>query len=48
MYADPEAFEPARFLRDGELDPDVMDPATYIFGFGRRSVSVSQTPSFTY
>ncbi|TFK92459.1 cytochrome P450 [Polyporus arcularius HHB13444] len=36
MYADPEAFEPARFLRDGELDPDVMDPATYIFGFGRR------------
>ncbi|KAI0714193.1 cytochrome P450 [Cerioporus squamosus] len=36
MYADPEAFEPARFLRDGQLNPDVRDPATYVFGFGRR------------
>ncbi|RPD64505.1 cytochrome P450 [Lentinus tigrinus ALCF2SS1-7] len=37
MYAEPEVFEPERFLRDdGRLNPEVRDPTTYVFGFGRR------------
>jgi cytochrome P450 len=35
-YQDPETFNPDRFLRDGQLDPDVRDPATAAFGYGRR------------
>ena len=36
MYPDPEEFNPDRFLKDGKLNPDVRDPATIAFGFGRR------------
>ncbi|PIL22692.1 cytochrome P450 [Ganoderma sinense ZZ0214-1] len=36
VYKDPEEFCPDRFIRDGRLDPDVLDPATIIFGSGRR------------
>lgn len=44
-YAEPETFNPHRFLRrapagsaiDFELDPDVLDPSTVTFGFGRRA-----------
>ena len=36
VYRDPEAFMPERFLKDGELDPDVRDPLTFAFGYGRR------------
>ncbi|RPD77315.1 cytochrome P450 [Lentinus tigrinus ALCF2SS1-7] len=35
-YPDPHTFNPARFLKDGVLDPDVLDPAEAAFGFGRR------------
>ncbi|KAI0741720.1 cytochrome P450 [Daedaleopsis nitida] len=36
MYPDPERFYPERFLKNGHIDPDVRDPITYAFGFGRR------------
>ena len=36
-YSDPEAFKPERFLTgDGQLDPEVRDPAAFVFGYGRR------------
>ncbi|TBU42978.1 cytochrome P450 [Dichomitus squalens] len=36
IYQDPEAFNPERFLKDGRLDHNVQDPATIVFGYGRR------------
>ncbi|KAI0666827.1 cytochrome P450 [Trametes maxima] len=36
QYPDPERFSPERFLKDGKIDPNVRDPAAFIFGFGRR------------
>ncbi|KAJ6597635.1 cytochrome P450, partial [Mycena vulgaris] len=36
MYPDPQSFKPERFLRNGKLNPDVRDPETAAFGFGRR------------
>ncbi|TFK18386.1 cytochrome P450 98A3 [Coprinopsis marcescibilis] len=35
-YDDPHEFRPERFLKNGKIDPSVMDPETAIFGFGRR------------
>ncbi|KAM5539491.1 hypothetical protein V8D89_006943 [Ganoderma adspersum] len=35
-YPEPARFLPERFLKDGKLNPDVRDPATVAFGFGRR------------
>lgn len=37
-YPEPSLFRPERFLKHGQLDPDVRDPALMAFGFGRRSV----------
>ena len=39
MYPDPETFNPDRFLKDGKINPDVRDPNTFVFGYGRRYVS---------
>ncbi|KAI0334579.1 cytochrome P450 [Cubamyces sp. BRFM 1775] len=36
VYPEPDQFLPERFLKDGGIDPNVRDPATFIFGFGRR------------
>ncbi|KAI0705584.1 cytochrome P450 [Earliella scabrosa] len=36
MYPDPETFNPDRFLKDGKINPDVRDPNTFVFGYGRR------------
>ncbi|KAI0373553.1 CyP450 monooxygenase [Pilatotrama ljubarskyi] len=35
-YSDPETFMPERFLKDGKLNPDVLDPTEIAFGYGRR------------
>ena len=44
-YSDPSSFKPSRFLKISdsaarsimELDPNVTDPSTVVFGFGRRA-----------
>lgn len=36
IYENPDDFDPDRFIKDGQLDPNVRDPAEYVFGFGRR------------
>lgn len=36
VYPDPDKFVPERFLKDGKLNPEIRDPTTYLFGFGRR------------
>jgi len=35
-YPDPFSFKPERFMKDGKLNPNVKDPVTAAFGFGRR------------
>jgi hypothetical protein len=31
-------YQPERYLKDGKLNPDMLDPDSVAFGFGRRSV----------
>ena len=38
VFNDPMVFQPERYLKDGKLNPDVRDPDSAVFGFGRRSV----------
>ncbi|KAI0092431.1 CyP450 monooxygenase [Irpex rosettiformis] len=35
-YSEPEKFKPERFIKDSALNPDVLDPNSLAFGFGRR------------
>ena len=37
-------FHPERYLKDGQLNPDVRDPGSATFGFGRRSVDPTYFP----
>ncbi|KAF5364723.1 hypothetical protein D9757_012497 [Collybiopsis confluens] len=40
VYPEPHSFKPERFIgKDGKINPAVKDPATALFGFGRRRVS---------
>ena len=41
-FNNPMEYQPERFLKDGKLNPDVMDIDSVVFGFGRRSVKKSQ------
>ena len=43
QYTDPHEFNPNRFLKNGHLDPDILDPGKFAFGNGRRLVRL---PSF--
>ncbi|KAH6919267.1 cytochrome P450 [Coprinopsis sp. MPI-PUGE-AT-0042] len=36
QFDDPMAFKPERYLKDGKLNPDIMDPEAAAFGYGRR------------
>ena len=39
-YDNPMEYRPDRFLKDGKLNPDVVDPDSVAFGFGRRLVDL--------
>lgn len=36
VYPNPNVFDPSRFLKDGQIDPNVKDPEQITFGWGRR------------
>ena len=36
MYPHPRTFTPNRFLKNGVLNPNILDPQDVAFGFGRR------------
>ena len=36
----PMEYQPDQYLKDGKLNPDVMDPDSVAFSFGRRSVDL--------
>jgi len=36
VYPDAHTFNPSRFLKNGQINPDVKDPEQSIFGWGRR------------
>ena len=39
-FNNPMEYQPERYLKDGKLNPDVLDPDSVAFGFGRRSVDL--------
>ncbi|KAH9929109.1 cytochrome P450 [Epithele typhae] len=36
LFPDPHEFRPERFIKDGVIDTTVLDPTTFVFGYGRR------------
>lgn len=41
MYPEPYKFQPERFIsNDGSLRKDIVDPRNFVFGFGRRCVTI--------
>jgi cytochrome P450 len=47
VFNNPQEFQPERYLKDGKLNLDVRDPDFAIFGFGRRSVNTTYSPTYT-
>jgi Cytochrome P450 len=47
VFNDPMEFQPERYLKDGQLNPDVRDPDCAAFGFGRRSVDSYRVLQYT-
>ena len=45
-FNNPQEFQPERYLKDGKLNPDVRDPDCAAFGFGRRSVNITYSPTY--
>lgn len=43
-YPQPDLFKPERFIKDGKINPNVRDPSTIIFGFGRRYAMCTHPP----
>ena len=46
VFNDPMEFQPERYLKDGKLNPDMRDPDSAVFGFGRRSVDPIYSPIY--
>jgi Cytochrome P450 len=46
VFNEPMVFQPERYLKDGKLNPDVRDPDSAVFGFGRRSVDPAYSPIY--
>ena len=46
VFNDPMVFQPERYLKDGEINPDVRDPDSAVFGFGRRLVDPAYFPIY--
>ena len=46
VFNDPMVFQPERYLKDGEINPDVRDPDSAVFGFGRRLVDPAYSPIY--
>jgi Cytochrome P450 len=38
VFEDPMEFKPERYLKDGKLNTDLLDPMDVAFGYGRRFV----------
>jgi len=39
FYPEPFNFRPERFMKDGEINPEIRDPDHACWGFGRRLFS---------
>ena len=46
IFKNPQEFQPERYLKNGKLNPDVSDPDCAAFGFGRRSVNATYSPTY--
>ena len=44
VYPDAHVFNPDRFLKDGQIDPEVKDPEQLAFGYGRRYLHLRLMP----